>query len=588
MPAGPLMRSACALALMLASASASALGLGQIRVLSGPGQPLVAEIPVISSDPAELQALRAALASPETFTRIGLEPPIGAVADLRFATSADAQGRPVIRVTTTRPVTEPMLTFLVEVDWGQGRLVREYSALVATPSSVAAQPTVPVQAPQVQAPAVVERLQTPAPVASAAPAPAAAAPPAVPSAAPAAAMGAAPDSVRVRAGDTLSAIAARVTPEDVSAEQTMVGLLRANPQAFIGGDMNQLRRGSVLRVPAAAELEAIEAREAASLVREYARQWRQARSQPQAPVSRAAAAATAPTPAARVSGGRLEIVPPGAGRGTQAGTQSGIAAGGEGEMLRQELQTTKETLAARDAELQELKSRVAELERLQADQQKLIALKDAELGAAQNRPAQPEPAAPARAAGEGSMVPWLGGGVLLLLGLAAVAWARRRRVAPVFRAPVEPRPSIADAFAAVAPAPGEATDMPPSRVAMDLGAAEAARGASRSAARPAPRGPEAANPVDAVPSWERTTAARRATPVPAPAGAAGLAPAWAAGEADALAPQVEPANAERLERAQACLDAGDTERARQLLSEVESSDDATARSVASRMRQGLG
>ncbi|TCZ87412.1 FimV family protein [Lysobacter sp. N42] len=172
MPAGPLMRSACALALMLASASASALGLGQIRVLSGPGEPLVAEIPVISSDPAELQALRAALASPETFTRIGLEPPIGAVADLRFATSADAQGRPVIRVTTTRPVTEPMLTFLIEVDWGQGRLVREYSALVATPSSVAAQPAVPVQAPQVQAPPVVERPQAPAPVASAAPAPA--------------------------------------------------------------------------------------------------------------------------------------------------------------------------------------------------------------------------------------------------------------------------------------------------------------------------------------------------------------------------------------------------------------------------------
>ncbi|MFZ5658221.1 MAG: FimV/HubP family polar landmark protein [Pseudomonadota bacterium] len=60
------------------------------------------------------------------------------------------------------------------------------------------------------------------------------------------------------------------------------------------------------------------------------------------------------------------------------------------------------------------------------------------------------------------------------------------------------------------------------------------------------------------------------------------------GEADALAPQVEPANAERLERAQACLDAGDIERARQLLSEVESTGDATARSVASRMRQGLG
>jgi len=44
----------------------------------------------------------------------------------------------VIRVTTQAPVQQPLLTFLLEVDWGQGRLVREYSALIEAPETVAA------------------------------------------------------------------------------------------------------------------------------------------------------------------------------------------------------------------------------------------------------------------------------------------------------------------------------------------------------------------------------------------------------------------------------------------------------------------
>lgn len=582
MPVRPLLRSACVLALALASGSAVALGLGQIQVKSGPGEPLVAEIPVISNDPAELRQLQASLASPETFTRIGLEPPIGVVADLRFSTSADASGRPVIRVTTTQPVTEPVLTFLVEVDWGQGRLVREYSALVATPSSVAAQPVAPVQVPQVEAPPVVERPSAAAPVATA-PVPA----DPIPAPTPAPAPGPAPlastapvptppgGDVQVRRGDTLSAIAARVAPADVTAAQTMVGLLRANPDAFIAGDMNRVRSGSVLRVPAASELEAIEAREAAALVRTYARQWRQARSQPQA-VAQADAPAEpqARGAAAPVAGGRLEIVPPGAGRASQAGTQSGIAAGGEGEMLRQELQQSRETLAARDAELRELQSRIAELERLQNDQQKLIALKDAELNAAQQRTAQASTAAPDAAAEAGSSaLPWVAGAALVLLGLLAAAWNRRRTArAAAFRAPAA-RASVADAFApALDPSAGRSAaaqaSVPPAPVATSV-------------TRPADPVPV----VDAVPSWERGArkGARRASRAPA-AASAGVA----AAVADPLAPQVEAANAERLELAQAYLDLGDTARASELLAEVESSGDATARSVASRMRQGLG
>ena len=74
------LRVALALALIAVAGPAAALGLGQIQVKSKVDQPLLAEIPIISSDPAELEQLQARLASPDTFRRIGLEPPSGAAA----------------------------------------------------------------------------------------------------------------------------------------------------------------------------------------------------------------------------------------------------------------------------------------------------------------------------------------------------------------------------------------------------------------------------------------------------------------------------------------------------------------------------
>src|SRR5687767_9613324 len=102
-------RIAFALLLALASAQAWALGLGQIQVKSKANQPLLAEIPIVSNDPAELEQLQARLASPETFARIGLEPPQGVVADLQFAIVRDNSGGLAIRVTSTKPIDQPML-----------------------------------------------------------------------------------------------------------------------------------------------------------------------------------------------------------------------------------------------------------------------------------------------------------------------------------------------------------------------------------------------------------------------------------------------------------------------------------------------
>lgn len=603
-------RTALALALALASGGACALGLGQIEVKSRSDQPLLAEIPIVSSDPAELEQLQARLASPETFTRIGLMPPQGIVSDLQFQVALDARGNPVIRVTSQQPVNQPLVTFLVEVDWGQGRLVREYSALIDTPKTVSAPLQPPIEAPVTAPSNLIERPLDPAAViASDTPAdPAAVTPDAVdpipvvpapapgnaypaqptaiaiapPPPSPAAPLDAAParedGSIAVKRGDSLSRIASGLELGDgYSLDQTMVALLRANPDAFIGGDVNRLKQGAVLRVPPGNEVASIDAGEASALVRSQIQQWRQARRPAPQPAVEAVPLAVAPraagnsagtaTDAAAAAGARLEIVPPGASRAARAGTQSGINAGGGGEMLRQELQESKESLAAREAELQDLKGRVAELEQLQKQQQQLIQLKDTELAAAQQRLSESNQKQ--AAAQGGAMLPWAITGAVLLLAVLGAWFMRRRPSKPVFRAPLAAgaAPSIADAFAESAAAPA--------------------------AVEPAMAEPEPAETPAAAP------AAAAATPVPfwsaaQSAPAERKVPAWhvaAVGHGDS-APVQEPLLAaqpgqERLELARAYMDLGDHEGARQLLGEVAVTGDLAARQQAARMLREL-
>lgn len=418
--------------LALASSSALALGLGDIRVLSKPGQPLLAEIPVVSADPSELENLRVALASPVTFERVGLQRPTGLVSELQFELTRNAQGRAVVRVTSQTPVETPSLSFLIEADWGQGRLVREYSALVDAPSSALAVAEPEIVAPAgslsntiarepTAAPAPADDARAPAPSTAAAPVPAprpraAAAPVTAP---------AADGSVTVQRGQTLSQIASAVARgNQVSRDRAMIALLRANPEAFIRGNVNLLKQGAVLRMPGSDALAAVDAAEAAALVREHAAQWRQARTVPQPAGSVApaatAATATASSPAA-ANGARLEIAPALASDAAHAGTTTGTAAGSEGDMLgNEQLRQAREDIATRDAEIGELKQRVADLEKLKEQQQSLIAMKDNDLAAAQQRLAQAPGARDAA-------TPWYWLGLPVLLLAAGAAWLLRRR-----------------------------------------------------------------------------------------------------------------------------------------------------------------
>ncbi len=578
--------------LALASSTAMALGLGNIRVLSKPGQPLVAEIPVISSDPGELANARVGLASPATFERVGLAPPAGVVGELQFEFAQDAQGRAVVRVTSAVPVQVPALSFLIEVDWGQGRLVREYSALVAAPetATAVAEPVIdaPAAAPsnlivREPEPAAPPPAAVPAPASAPAVAPAAQAPVAA-SPAPAPVASADGELAPVRQGQTLSHIARDLARQNGrSLDQNMVALLRANPEAFIRGNVNLLRQGAVLRAPEQEEFARMDAAEARAIVREQAAQWQQARAPiPQPALADAAVAANGNAPAATAAGGaRLEIAPAVAGAQQNAGTTTGLDAGGEGDMLgNEQLRQAREDLATRDAELQELRERVAELEKLQQQQQSLIAMKDSDLAAAQQRLAN---APKQETAGAGAWF-WLGL-VVVLLALAGWLFSRRRKPLPL---PASPRTAFDPAgLAAVMPQAAEPADV--------------ADNVQVEPKMPAPREAE----VDAAPFWSQ--------PTPAPVAEEGADPvllfeasrvpqieaaaepevrqeeAWLAGDMASVAPlNPAPAGRERLELAIAYLDLGDAETARTLLNEVARGADPQARAEAIELLGRLG
>src|SRR6202043_382314 len=135
-----------------------ALGLGEIHLNSALNEPMNAEIDLIAAAPDELTALRAPLASREAFTRYGIDkPPF--LATVTFKVGKAKDGRDVLWARSTDSIPEPFVTFLVEVNWARGRLMREYTVLLDPPvytpgerASSAAPVTAPPVAPPTSSP----------------------------------------------------------------------------------------------------------------------------------------------------------------------------------------------------------------------------------------------------------------------------------------------------------------------------------------------------------------------------------------------------------------------------------------------------
>lgn len=413
-----------AVALALLGGNAFALGLGNIQLNSKLDQPLSAEIPVLSATAAEVNVLKVGLASAEDFQRVGLSRARVSV-PLEFSVGTDSSGQPVIKVTTKDIVREPFLDFLVEVNWPKGKVLREYTVLLDPPvmapalrgSSASVSPAHEV-APARPQQLAEEHHAKPKPIAAKPTRPVAQAKPATPAKehhAATAHTASAGQYGPVAQGETLSEIA-RATRDDESTnlDKVMLAMLKANPNAFYKDNINALKRGAILRIPSADEIKATgSALEAAAQVREQSQAWSS-----NTPVSKPTLVATtgAPkksssekhaTPTSTTSSSNnahLALVPPHAGRDSQAtADRPGAASGSANAATTAQLARTKEALASRDQEVGDLKSRVKELEDLRGKDQRLLSLKQSELAQLQEKLKQineTKPATPAVAATE--------------------------------------------------------------------------------------------------------------------------------------------------------------------------------------------
>jgi pilus assembly protein FimV len=460
-PALKTLTAAIASAVFVTSA-ASAAGLGKLTVLSALGQPLRAEIVLTTSAGEDPASMAVKLATPEAFrsANIDFNP---ALLSLRFAVEQRG-GRQVIRVESSQPLNEPFVDMLLELTWNNGRLVREYTFLLDPAELRTTQPA--------------QVAGSPAPRAASQPAAAA---PAAASAAPAADAAerariaaaregaqrqaaqrdtAAESTYRVRRGDTLSGIATRVKPAQISLDMMLVALYRANPDAFIGNNMNRLKSGQILSVPDSDALRGGASQsEARGVVVAHAADFDAYR-------NKLAGQVAASTPASAPQGGqsatgrvtaRVEEQPTAANE-AQDKLRLSKATPGTGAAPQDGTASVEDTLA-KQRELEQAEARVKELEKNVGELENLMTVPSRAGAEAEQAAAAPVVATPAKPVThprlkkpvpepepEKGLVDTLLDNMLyiaaallvLLLILFGIAQRRKRNAKPVAPAPTEP------------------------------------------------------------------------------------------------------------------------------------------------------
>ncbi|MBW5462029.1 peptigoglycan-binding protein LysM (plasmid) [Pseudomonas aeruginosa] len=423
---------AIAAASVLTSGMAHGLGLGEITLKSALNQPLDAEIELLEVRDLSSGEVIPSLASPEEFSKAGVDR-LYYLTDLKFTPVVKPNGKSVIRVTSSKPVQEPYLNFLVQVLWPNGRLLREYTVLLDpplySPQAAASAPQAPVSAPRASRAPRASQAQAPAPVRTTAPA--------------------GSETYRTVSNDTLWEIAQRNRTDRVSVPQAMLAFQELNPGAFVDGNINRLKSGQVLRIPTEQQMLERSPREALSQVQAQNQSWRGSRNPAaasagarQLDATQRSAAGSAP---AKVDApDNLRLVS-GEGKASKGADKGGK---GDSKAIADTLAVTKESLDSTRRENEELQSRMQDLQSQLDKLQKLIQLKDAQLAKLQGQLA---------AEGQGVAQP---GAAQVDAGAAAQAPAAAApSPAPAGEAPAAP------AQPPVAPPPAPAAETPPAPAA---------------------------------------------------------------------------------------------------------------------------
>ena len=326
---------------------AGALELGDISSRAALGQTLSANIDLRGAADLSSEEVVVSLASAEDFERLGVDRNV-VTSGLKFTPDVGKNGRGVIHVSSSRPIREPYVNFVLQVVWPQGRLVREFTLLLDPPTYVAS-PVAP--------PAIAPMAATRAPQAQ----------PLAPSGAGAAGA----DSYRIQRNDALWDIASRNRPSgSVSVMQTMAAMQRMNPDAFVDGNINRLKVGQVLRLPSEQQVREQSHAQAVAHVEAQNSQWKAKRNPQLAQQGRQldathkAEAGSAPAKADERDNLRLVSGQPGKVKRKVDAEQLAVA---------------QEGLDSARREGDELRSRIADLESQTQKLNKLIELKDSQI-----------------------------------------------------------------------------------------------------------------------------------------------------------------------------------------------------------------
>ncbi len=380
----------CAWSCLLAG-QASALGVGDITLHSALNQPLDADIELLDVGDLGADEIEVRLAGADVFAAAGVER-LQFLNELRFSPVLQGRGGNRIHVSSSRPVQEPYLNFLVEVARPNGRIVREFTVLLDplgyTPRMLPAarsgiepqrQSSTPAPAPRSAAAVVDPALLEPG------------------------------DEYLARPNDNLWAISGRLRGAgNADRAQLMEALYQLNPQAFVNADRHRLKAGARLRLPAGYQPE----RGAPGAVKEAAVEV----------LPPADAAVVENAPAALVEAQR------------QADAEAEALAR-QREELSQRMDDLQRQLQALQEQLQQRDHQVAELQQQLARRQAV-------------RPAAPPPAAAAPSVAQPVETPtdsqywrWMIVLLLVLALLGVLLLRRRREEAPV--PAVEPKRRVA-------------------------------------------------------------------------------------------------------------------------------------------------
>ena len=221
------------------------LNLGDISASSYLDQPFRGVVPFLFTSVKDTHQLSVRLAPQSVFNKIGAEK-LPILNNLRFQISTKSN-KPVILISSSNPIQLPFLNFVLEIEGPNGVLYQDYTVLLDPkgykPETVQQQPVL-FEMPDAVTSAVDNRVSEnevsnndlPITYSSTS------------------VVTNQPKNYKIKSGDSLSRIAKRHKPNDISLQKMMQLVFDKNPKAFIRGDIDRIKRGVVLNLPTHKEL----------------------------------------------------------------------------------------------------------------------------------------------------------------------------------------------------------------------------------------------------------------------------------------------------------------------------------------------